>query len=339
MNNQQGPAPQAERLTDLIRRLLDRGYTRATDQVIRAIVRDATTGAIAQRLAELDDEARRLAALNRPLLPSNPVIVALLVSLEETLRNDARRIADAAEDVQRTGIGAANELTRRLALPNVPDDQLRTILGVSWNTPSEEAVAAVVNYTDMPSWADELASYGPRVQTTVRNQAIRGIAEGWGPIRTAREIRQTAQGLPAHQANNIMRTLQLQSYRTGSAVNMAANADILDGHMRIAALDNRCCMSCIALHGTVLPIGERVDDHHQGRCTSIPLVTGRSRRIQTGPEWFESLPEERQLIIAGPGKLDALRRGDIRWQDLPVAYDDPTFGRMIREAALKDLLQ
>jgi len=63
MNNQQGPAARPERLTDLIRRLLDRGYTRATDQVIRAIVRDATTGIIAQRLAELDEDARRLAGL------------------------------------------------------------------------------------------------------------------------------------------------------------------------------------------------------------------------------------------------------------------------------------
>ena len=338
MNNQQGPAARPERLTDLIRRLLDRGYTRATDQVIRAIVRDATTGIIAQRLAELDEEARRLAALNRALLPSNPVVRALLTDLEDTLRNDARRIADAAEDLQRIGVQAAADLTRRLALPNVPDDQLRTVLGVSWNTPSEEAVGSAVNYTSMGTWGDELRNYGPTVQTTVRNQAVRGIAEGWGPVRTAREIRRTAQSLPAHQANNLMRTLQLQSYRTGSAVNMAANSDILDGHMRIAALDDRCCMACIALHGTVLPVGERVDDHHQGRCTTIPLVTGRSRRIQTGPEWFESLPPERQLIIAGPGKLDALNRGDIRWQDLPAAYDDPTFGRMIREAALRDVL-
>lgn len=337
MNNQQGPAPRGERLTDLIRRLLDRGYTRATDQVIRAIVRDSTTGIIAQRLAELEDEARRLADLNRPLRPDNPVVVALLANLADVLTNNARRIADAAEDVQAAGINAANQLTRRLALPNVPDDALRTVLGVSWNTPSEEAVAALVNYTDMPSWTDELAQYGPRVQQTVRNQAIRGIAEGWNPIRTAREIRQVAEGLPAHQANNLMRTVQLQSYRTGSAVNMQANADILDGHMRIAALDDRTCMGCIALHGTMLAVGERVDDHHQGRCTSIPVVRGRPRSIQTGPEWFNNLPEERQRVIAGPGKLDALQRGLIRWDELPVAYDDPTFGRMIREAALKDL--
>jgi len=335
MNNQQ--APRNERLTDLIRRLLDRGYTRATDQVIRAIVRDSTTGIIAQRLAELEDEARRLADLNRPLRPDNPVVRALLADLDDVLANDVRRISDAAEDVQSAGISAANELTRRLALPNVPDDALRTVLGVSWNTPSEEAVAALVNYTDMPTWADELAQYGPRVQQTVRNQAVRGIAEGWNPIRTAREIRKVAEALPAHQANNLMRTVQLQSYRTGSAVNMQANADILDGHMRIAALDDRTCMGCIALHGTMLPVGERVDDHHQGRCTSIPVVRGRPRSIQTGPEWFNNLPEERQRAIAGPGKLDALQRGEIRWDELPVAYDDPTFGRMIREAALKDL--
>ena len=335
MNSNEGAQSPAVRLTQLVSRLLDRGYTRATDQIIRAIVRDSTTGIIAQRLSELDDEARRLADANKRLLPTNPVVRALLADLSDTLSNDARRINDATPDLQQSGIQSANELTRRLALPNVPDDQLRTVLGVSWNTPSEEAVASLIDFADMESWQDELAAYPTRIQATIRNQAIRGVVEGWSPLKTAREIRRTSEALPAHQANNLMRTLQLQSYRTGSAANMVANQDILDGHVRIASLDGRVCMSCVALHGQVLKVGERVDDHHQGRCISIPLVTGRARQIQSGPDWYASLPQEQQLALAGPAKFEALQRGDIRWDEMSEEYTDPTFGRMLRERPLK----
>jgi hypothetical protein len=60
--------------------------------------------------------------------------------------------------------------------------------------------------------------------------------------------------------------------------------------------------------------------------------------VQTGPEWFDNLPDERQRRIAGPGKLEALQRGDIAWSDLTATYNDPTFGTMIKEPALRDLL-
>lgn len=331
MNNQ------PERLTDLITRLLDRGYALATQQVIRAIVRDSTTGIIAQRLDELDAEAQRLANIGDKLQPNNPVVRALLADLNTVLGNDARRIADASVDIQSSAIESAGTITRRLALPNISDDQLRTIIGTGWNKPSEEAVARLIDFVDMPAWTDELAGYPEETLSVIRKQVIRGVVEGWSPLKTANVIRQTATGLPAHQANNLMRTLQMQSYRTGQVVNMEANNDILDGHIRIAALDNRTCMACIALHGTVLKTNERVDDHHQGRCTSVPLVTGRARNIQSGVDWFQSLPEERQLKIAGRGKLDALKNGDIRWQDIPTTYTDPTFGNMIREASLKSI--
>lgn len=335
MNNTQRP----ERLTDLIKRLLDRGYNRAVEPVIRAIVRDSTSGVIAQRLDELNVEAQRLADIGERLRPDNPVIRALLADLETVLKNDQRRIADASVDIQRASIDSANTITKRLALPGVTDEQFRRIVGVSWNSPSEEAVARLIEFVDLPEWQDEIGAMSDTTLATVRNQAVRGIVEGWSPLKTARQIQQTVQSLPAHQANNLMRTLQMQSYRTGQVANMTANDDILDGHMRIAALDDRTCMACIGLHGTVLKTSDRVDDHHQGRCTSIPLVTGRARNIQSGIDWFNELPEERQLKIAGRGKLDALKNGDIRWQDLQQDYSNPAFGRMIRETSLKQALQ
>ena len=90
------------------------------------------------------------------------------------------------------------------------------------------------------------------------------------------------------------------------------------------------CLSCIALHGTQLAPGERVDDHYRGRCTEFYQVPGGPEypdqmqsdstpghrnfvKFQTGEEWFANLPPERQArqasFLKSPAKLRAYKDG------------------------------
>lgn len=323
-----------ERISDLVARLLDRGYERASSAVIGAVVRSTNSGVVARRLDELAAEAVRLAEAGERLTPDNPVLRALTADLEAALRRDARALNQAAEGVQQSGASAAEQLTPRLLVGG----QDLPLLGMAWNTPDPEAVNALVNYANNPAWAMELERYAPGMVETVNNAAIRGFFEGWGPRRIANEVRRLVQEFPAFQANNLLRTLQLQSYRDATAIHQTANNHILEGQIRIAARDDRTCLCCIALHGTFLPVGARVEDHHQGRCTSIGVVRGRMRDIQTGEQWFNELPEARQLAIAGPGKLAALQAGDVRLADFVQPYSDPVFGMMLREGSLQRAL-
>lgn len=328
--------PGANRVMDLVDGLLDRGYDQATAATLRAIGGSTTSGIVAQRLNELDTEVARLAESGQRLTPDNPVLRALLADLEPVLRRDAARVDGVAEDVQASGTNAAGRLTRELSIGGMTDRQLMR-LGVQWNTPDPEVVARAVGYVQSEAFAAEIARYPQLIMDTVRNQAVRGIVEGWNPTRTAREIRRMTENLPAHQANTIMRTLQLTSYREGNALHQLANADILSHQIRIGTLDSRVCMACLALHGTRLAVGERVDDHHNGRCTSIAVVKGVTRNVATGEQWFNGLPEDQRRQMAGNSAFDLLESGRAQLRDFVATYEDPVYGRMVRQASLASL--
>jgi hypothetical protein len=132
------------------------------------------------------------------------------------------------------------------------------------------------------------------------------------------------------------RTLQLESYRTATAIAHRANADIATGQKRIGTLDDRICLCCLALHGEDMPVGAKVQDHHQGRCTSVLMVVGYPMgAILTGPEWFGRLPESRQLEIAGPGALEALQSGRATLRDFVQPTQDPVFGEMVTQGSIE----
>lgn len=321
-------------LPEIIQGLLLRGYNQAAGSTLSAIGALNKRGRIPQRLREFEAEAQRLLEAGEKLGPDNPVLAALMFDLEAELGRAAVRIGAASGGIQGSGAALAGQLTRQLALPGM-DDGARIVLG--WNIPDPEAINALVGFVDNPAWAYELRQYPSRVAQAIKNQAILGFTQGWGPMRTAQQIMRMAGTLPEAQANMLMRTLHLQSYRTATAITQNQNSHILEGQVRVAALDERTCLACIALHGEVMPVGERVNDHHNGRCTSIGLVRGRPREVTTGSEWFERQPEDRQLTIAGPGKLEALRSGRARLRDFVRPYEDPVFGDMVREGALSAL--
>lgn len=329
--------PATNRIGELTRQLLDRGYEQATRQTLNAIGASVNSGLIGQRLAELDAEAARLDAAGERLRPDNAVLRALLADLDSELARIAARIDVGAADTQRTGIEAAARLVRELALPGVDDRTLASI-GVTWNVPDPESINATVGYVNGAGWAAELDKYPETVLQVVRNQAVRGLVEGWNPLQTARMIRQMAQSVPAVQANTLMRTVQLQSYRDAAVLQRVANADILTEQIRIAALDARTCMACVALHGTRLPIDERINDHHNGRCTSVSVVRGRPREVQSGEAWFGGLSEERQRAQMGDSAFELWKGGRIDLRDFVQPYQDRVFGEMVREASVKGML-
>lgn len=331
----------AQTLGNLIGGMLDQGYARAADATLKAVAATTANPLVQQRLAELDAEAVRLQEAGEKLKPDNPVLRALLADMEPSLKRAANSIDGSAGQITTASSGLAQNATRQMALPGMSDQQLASI-GIAWNVPDPAAVAALVDYADKPGWGTEIKNYPGLTLDTLRNQAIRGMVEGWSPMRVARTISRMTGTLPLAQAQVLTRTLYLESYRSAAALNQQVNADILTEQIRIGTLDDRICMCCLALHGTVLKVGEKITDHHAGRCTSIAVVRGRPRTVQTGAEWFNAMgstPEgrARQLAIAGPGGYEALKSGKAQIRDFVQNYQDPVFGEMVREASLKSM--
>lgn len=335
------------RPAELLSKLLDKGYTDETASVIRAITQATEGGALSERLKQFDARAKELADAGQTMSADDPVLRALLADFGDSLRRDALLIDAAGPGLESLGINAAGQFVRQTSLPGFSDAQLNSI-GFQWNSVDPEAVRAAIQYTSSDAWKAELAKYQDGIAAQVQEIALRGIIAGRNPLDISRELQAAMQNIPAYRANSLMRTMQLESYRAASAMNQDANRDILEVQIRIAALDDRTCLCCIALHGTEMPVGQTVEDHDNGRCTSITRIKGDLGDVifrryvgddivafKSGEDWFNSLPDARKLAIAGPGAFEALQRGDVRLADFVKPYYSPIFGDMVRQGGLE----
>lgn len=326
------------RAVRLVGQMIDRDYTRSVGPVVRAIAANSERGALGKRLKELEAEAARLAEAGKRLTPDNAVARALLSDLDDALRANTALIDGVADDVVASGVRNAGAMVRGGALAGMTDAQLAA-LGVAWNVPDPEAVARLVQYTSSDAWTAALEKYQEGTGKVAQNALTRAFIEGKGPIAAARELRAAVTGLPVAYAEQMARTLQLTSLRDSAVAHRVANSHIIEYQIRIASLDDRCCASCVALHGTELPLDARIDDHHRGRCTSVTKVRGMAApAVESGPDWFARQSEDRQRAMMGGARFEAWKAGAIQWGDMSRVYDDPVFGRMVGEASLKGML-
>ncbi|PSN81005.1 hypothetical protein C8B47_03760 [filamentous cyanobacterium CCP4] len=322
----------------LVDDLLEGGHERAARQVLNAMGRELETGVINQRLTELETEAQRLEEAGERLSPDNPVYRQLVRDMDDYLGRNQQRITDAAVALTEAGVEASNILSQRLVVTGMPGD-IVSLVNRAWNRPDPEAVASLVDFTQDSAFSTMLNRYSSSVIEAIGNRATYGFVNGWGARRSARAIRQLAVGMPRSQAETLTRTLHLVSYRRGTAATHAANARILQPvALRVAVLDPRTCLACVALHGTEIPLGQPVRDHWQGRCLAIAQVRGFNRQIVSGEDWFNSLSPQRQAeqraFVQSPAMLAAYNDGAVTFQDFVREGSDPLFGEMVYQQSL-----
>lgn len=330
--------PTAQTVDDL----LENGHEEAARQTLRAIARELQSGIVNRRLNELETEAVRLEAVGERLRPDNPVLLQTLRDMDAFMGRNQQRIRDVAPDLTEAGVGAGNDISRLLTFAGMSDNTSASI-GAQWNRPDPNAVAALVDFTQDNAFDDLLSQYGSRVVDRIGLRATFGFTEGWGARRSARAIRRLAIGMPMSEAETLTRTLHLVSYRRGTAATHAANAHILqETAIRVAVLDPRTCLTCIALHGDPVPLGEPVADHYNGRCTVIAQVRGFNRNIMSGADWFNQLPPERQqqqrAFVNSPGSYAAFADGAVGLRDFVGERTDPVFGEQVYQASLVGIL-
>lgn len=320
---------------EFLARLLDQGYRQAANRVIEAVSAASDRAALQRALNALiaDYEARGAVALR----PRSTAYRAFSAEVAQMIARQAAAVRSGAPYVMESARAAAAESVPALAVWG-GSPQWRAQVGAVWNTPDPEAVLAIIERTQLSAFEDAAGRFGEGVTDALRAVAVRGVVEGKSSRALAADLRRIVADVPRYQAATMLRTLQMTAYRDATAVHQQANSRIIDRVIRIAALDDRCCLGCIALHGTEVPVGERVDDHHNGRCVGIAVVRGREVNVQTGEAWLQSLPEERQARIMGPAKYAAWRAGAVSLSDFAVRRTDPVFGGMVQEASLKGLL-
>ncbi|MCU0464063.1 MAG: phage head morphogenesis protein, partial [Anaerolineae bacterium] len=193
-------------------------------------------------------------------------------------------------------------------------------------------------YASSEAWRAELNLFTKNIADDAMRLVVRNFVNGINPTETARRLRETIGTSSLAQSENLMRTIQLTSYRDSLTLYHTANADIFSHKIRIATLGERTCVSCIAQHGTRMRIDEEIKDHHRGRCSAVAVVRGMERNIQTGEVWFGQQSEASQKKIMGGAAYRAWKDDAVQLKDFVHPYENGVFGEMQREASLKGML-
>lgn len=240
------------------------------------------------------------------------------------------------QDLIEQGINPLDAEVFAYFIGQISDKNLKIVV-----PPASELVGS---YTQSQEFIDYMSKWGSGYADYMDDAVRQGLASGWSPIKTAYYVRNMATNLPMNAASTWTRTLQLNAYRDASARMERENGEFVEKKIRIAALDGRTCSACIALHGTEVPMGVRIDDHYLGRCDAIYVPVGGEMPefmqamstpgerqfvpFQKGTDWFDAQSDAYKKSVLGKGKFELYKQGKFKLEDIVSWRNDPVFGMM-----------
>lgn len=274
----------------------------------------------------------------------------LLEGVKTEIGQFANRLADdldasIREEIAQAGLDAYG--FAQAGLPGLEPAGLQ----LEWAKVNPNQVYTLYGFTDPsgPLYANLRFNFGEAVAENVRTSLMQGFIAGMHATQIGRLIRRaTGQGLS--WSLTTARTAALWAYRAATNVNYQRNSDVVKGWVWLSARDQRTCMSCIALHGSVHPLTELQADHHAGRCAQAPILVTYAElgiegappeeppQYERGEDWFKRQTPAMQRLMLGPAKLRAWQDGAFQFSQLSRVYNSPVYGKMWREASLKEIL-
>lgn len=220
-----------------------------------------------------------------------------------------------------------------------------------WNQLPVADVEAMIGRTSKGTpLANLLEQIAPDARTRAAQILTQGMTVGKNPRTVAREL-QSVSDEASSRLLTIARTEALNAQRSATLESYRANSGVVQAWVWQAELDENTCEACIALSGTTFPLEEECDAHPNCRCCMVPETvswedlglgdqgfgeSGIAGELETGPEWFDRQPAALQEALLGPGKLEALKAGEIGWPDMVAHTHNPEWGGMRRAASLRE---
>ncbi|MBX3012348.1 MAG: hypothetical protein KF832_12610 [Caldilineaceae bacterium] len=180
-------------------------------------------------------------------------------------------------------------------------------------------------------------SYGAAADGMLQ-ELIRATALGKNPQETARRMVRNGLSQSLNRMLTTARTEQLRVFRESSRQQYQASG-VVEGFMRLATRDSRTCMGCLMADGETYQVAESLREHPQGRCTTVPLVTGiQPPGWQRGPDWFLQQSPDTQRKMLGNGRYAAWQAGKFDLDQLATVRRDSAWGDSVQPTPLRDLL-
>jgi SPP1 gp7 family putative phage head morphogenesis protein len=179
------------------------------------------------------------------------------------------------------------------------------------------------------------ASY-PESVLKLTDSLVTGLAKGIGPRATAAAMSENMAG-NLDRALLIARTETLRALRAGNLDQMR-QSNVVSGYIRRAQRNGTVCPACLALDGQEYDTEVDVESHPNCQCFLAPkLRFGTTPSFPSGPEWFDTLSEDKQRGILGPGRYDLYASGDLDWGKVATIHQDENWGPTIQQTSLAEL--
>lgn len=273
-------------------------------------------------------------------------LTQLLPQIEGALADLADRSSAVVADAQRRAIeqATADAIDIARAAAGGPPKAGAVL---PWNTLPAESFEALVGLSGNGSPVlGVLQAAGGDYAAAMRDALLYAVGTGQNPRETARALSGLS-GANRARMETIARTEMLRAAREATRQTYAANADLLDGYVRVSAQDTRTCPACWALHGKSYPVGDPFAIHPNCRCTLVPAMKSWSDilgipdlpdtrpTIEDGETLFGRLSAEAQEAILGPGRFDAYQSG-AKLADFAQESVDPEWGPTVATRTVAD---
>lgn len=261
------------------------------------------------------------------------------------IRAELNRYGVVVDDVTGTAqiqaVDAGARAGEQMILDMFPQAAQASISAVLQRMPKESVTALVGALQEQSPLASKtLARWGDVAAKQVGDQLVKGLITGVGSRKTAREILKAldpALGMPLSKALCIARTETNRAFRYATRATYLNNPHVVKGWVWYAAINNEPCLACLAMHGTVHPMSETLDDHPNGRCTMAPItptfeelgikgVPETVGDIPTGEEYFNSLLDVQQQAIMGADRYAAYKAGKFTFRDMAQTVHSDEWG-------------
>jgi len=240
-------------------------------------------------------------------------------------------LADARQNAAKMGVESSQALIRESYLEAGRVVARFDLLPV-------EAIEAIAGATmpGSPLYDVLMNAYSSGVQTATEN-LLRAVAKGTNPRQTAQEMANDL-AAPLNKALLIARTEQNRAFRTAATEQMKASG-VVDGWIWRCALQERTCLSCLAMDGSEHDLDEDLNDHPSGRCFKQPKIKGlEPLQVQTGAAWFDTLDQDTQARMMGPQRFEAWSSGQFSFKDMAKTETTDDWGTEVRLATLEELI-
>jgi hypothetical protein len=210
-------------------------------------------------------------------------------------------------------------------------------IGYNFNLINIDAVMNMIGFAGngSPLYTLLQKDYGDAV-SGLTNALINGIARGYGPVKTAREMA-NGFGMGLDRAILIARTETIRSYRTATTEQYRASGAVT-GFRRLVWKPT-ACMGCLMRDGEYFDVAEELSDHPGGKCTSISSIRGvKDVQWETGKQWFNKLSPDEQRAKMGAEKYQLWKDGQFKLDDLSRLQHSTVWGDSPRVANISELM-